>query len=606
MIRISTAAIPGQYLLSALFMACMSLTSCSLLPPGTSTITEAPAAEPLHAAGASATPADSSDSVPPDNSLPEHRVKPFPEDTLLALLTAEFAGQRQQYGLALATYMQEARSTGDPDISERAAQIAQFTGTSQQADEASRLWIANDPSSPDAHMARARLLTSKRQYQEALKEYVITHELTGESSYEALAASASIHPDPGSATLLEDFQALTATYPLDPGLWTAIGILEQGNDHNDRALDYFNKALAIDPAALAPSVFKARLLASENRREEALAWVNQVLMTYPDNKTVQVLQARLLLGLERMDEAATAFARLVSQYPDDSTLLLSLGLIEYDLKRDQAAEEHLRELTERGEHLPQAYYYRALIAERAEEFDKAFELFASVQGGREFMAAQSSAARILYITRGLDQTISFLNVVIRHHPAQASDLAALQADFYMQDKRPEAALQIYDQALEQKPDSKNLLFGRAMLLGEQNDLFGLERDLRHLLSLDPDNAEALNALGYTLLDRTNRLDDARVLIEKAYQLNPQSPAIIDSLGWYYFRTGELTRAEPLLKQAYDLSSDHEIAAHYGELLWALGRNHEAMGIWKQGLDDHPDSQLIHDTMQRLDVRDSNH
>ena len=111
----------------------------------------------------------------------------------------------------------------------------------------------------------------------------------------------------------------------------------------------------------------------------------------------------------------------------------------------------------------------------------------------------------------------------------------------------------------------------------------------------------MNALGYTLADKTDRLDEALVLVQQANQLSPNNPAIIDSLGWIHYRLGDLYKALELLQQAYNDFPDHEVAAHLGEVLWQLERNEEAQQIWQQGLEDTPDSSVIKDTQQRLKV-----
>lgn len=528
-------------------------------------------------------------------------VKPFETDTLLSLLTAEFAGQRQQFDLALQQYMEEARRTREPAIAARAAQVAQFTGHPAEAEEASNLWIELAPNDPEAYMTHAQTMMVTRRYAEALDALARVKELTGESEYESLAATVAVQNDPSIPELLDKMDNMAERYPRDASLWTAMGILQQAINHPDDAVEMYDAALQIDADAIAPAVFKARLLAQSDQPEQALGWIDQVLQRHPDNKGVQVLRARLLLSMERMEEAASAFSSLYQQYPDDTALLLSLGLIEYDLGRNTEADQHLGELIERREHLPQAYYYRALVAERTGNPMKAFEYFANVQGEREFLPAQASAATILYKKRGIEQAAAYLMVVKQHHPEAATDLNKIQADLYIVAKRPDEALMTYSVALQKDPNNKDLLFARAMLLGELNQVEGLERDLRQILSLDPDNAEALNALGYTLVDKTDRLDEALPLLQKAYRLHPDSPAVIDSLGWYYFRTQEYARSEPLLRRAFSLSKDHEIAAHYGELLWTIGRTSEAASTWRDGLKDKPDSPFIKETLDRLNI-----
>jgi Flp pilus assembly protein TadD len=138
-----------------------------------------------------------------------------------------------------------------------------------------------------------------------------------------------------------------------------------------------------------------------------------------------------------------------------------------------------------------------------------------------------------------------------------------------------------------------------MLAEKRGDLALLESDLRFILEREPDNAMALNALGYTLADRTTRFSEAKALIEQAHQLDPNDPAIIDSLGWVNYRLGNLTEAERLLRKALKQFPDQEVAAHLGEVLWAQGKQKEARQVWRDALKAQPDSKILRSTLQRL-------
>ena len=138
-----------------------------------------------------------------------------------------------------------------------------------------------------------------------------------------------------------------------------------------------------------------------------------------------------------------------------------------------------------------------------------------------------------------------------------------------------------------------------MLAEKRDDLSQLERDLRFIIEREPDNAMALNALGYTLADRTTRYAEAKELIELAYQISPEDPAILDSLGWVNYRLGRLDEAERLLRQALQRFPDHEVAAHLGEVLWAQGKQREARKVWAGALKEQPDSPVLRSTLQRL-------
>ncbi|MDP2266703.1 MAG: tetratricopeptide repeat protein, partial [Thiobacillus sp.] len=155
------------------------------------------------------------------------------------------------------------------------------------------------------------------------------------------------------------------------------------------------------------------------------------------------------------------------------------------------------------------------------------------------------------------------------------------------------------EGLKRYPDSANLLYDRAMAAEKLGKLDVLEADLRRAIVLRPDDAQAYNALGYTLADRTNRLPEALVLLDKALTLSPEDPYILDSVGWAQYRAGNLLRAQAYLEQAYKLRPDPEIAAHLGEVLWAKGQRDEAGKLWQAGLQSHPQNEVLLETLRRL-------
>ena len=181
----------------------------------------------------------------------------------------------------------------------------------------------------------------------------------------------------------------------------------------------------------------------------------------------------------------------------------------------------------------------------------------------------------------------------------AIQLYLIEVETLSANNQGERAWKVIQQALQQYPDDMNLLYTRAMQAEKRNDLAQMEKDLRLIIQREPDNAMALNALGYTLSDRTTRYAEAKTLIEQAHQLTPEDPAVLDSLGWVNFRLGNLDEAERLLRQALERFPDQEVAAHLGEVLWNNGKQREAKQIWSKFLKDQPDSPVLRGTIKRL-------
>jgi tetratricopeptide (TPR) repeat protein len=218
---------------------------------------------------------------------------------------------------------------------------------------------------------------------------------------------------------------------------------------------------------------------------------------------------------------------------------------------------------------------------------------------REFRDAKALAAQILIDTAFASDIRQFFHDQRRIYPSAAEQLFLLEAES-LRDWAGES-LAAYDRGLSAFPQSFSLLYGRAMIHESEGTLLAMENDLRSILAQDPNHAATLNALGYSLTNRTQRYEEAAELIERALALSPGDPAIMDSLGWVYYKLGQYVQSESLLREAHAAFPDPEVAAHLGEVLWAQGREIEAKDVWQDGLrrvNDHP---IILEAIDRLGV-----
>ena len=165
----------------------------------------------------------------------------------------------------------------------------------------------------------------------------------------------------------------------------------------------------------------------------------------------------------------------------------------------------------------------------------------------------------------------------------------------------EAYFSVLDKGLEAAPDELSLLYSSAMAAEQVGRLDILETRLRRLIELQPDNAQAYNALGYTLADKTDRFDEAKALLVRALELSPDDPVYIDSMGWVEFKLKDYEKSITLLQRAYELERHPEIAAHLGEALWAQGREVEAKSVWTSALDQFPDNDVLLETVERYEM-----
>jgi tetratricopeptide (TPR) repeat protein len=300
-----------------------------------------------------------------------------------------------------------------------------------------------------------------------------------------------------------------------------------------------------------------------------------------------------------MEDAKVQFSSLVQQYPDDDELRFSLALVCLEAKAWDEAAGYLEELIERGAHVDSAHLNLGRIHEERNDPQSALAEYAQVGPGPDFLSAQLRQADILMSNGSAAEASKRLAEARESQPDFAIQLYLIEAETLSNNNQIDRGWQVLNQALKQYPDDLNLLYTRSMMAEKRGDLAQMEKDLRAILKREPENAMALNALGYTLSDRTTRYAEAKELIEKAHSLNPEDPAVLDSLGWVNYRLGNLDEAERLLRQALERFPDHEVAAHLGEVLWAKGEQREARKVWGKALKEQPDSPILRSTLLRL-------
>ena len=324
----------------------------------------------------------------------------------------------------------------------------------------------------------------------------------------------------------------------------------------------------------------------------------------PDEQRLRQAYARQLVEQQQYDKALEQFRELQQRAPEDDDLRLSLAMVAIEARAWDDARTQLQKLLERDTHTDAAHLHLGRLAELREEPDTALQEYAAVSPGSSYLNAQARLSDLRIRSGNADEAIAALVAARSNQPDYALQLYMLEIEKLVQLDRLDSAWYRSTEAVNRYPDDLNLRYSRAMLAEKRNDLRSLESNLRLILEREPDNSMALNALGYTLADRTTRYDEARELIERAYAISPEDPAILDSLGWVNFRQGRLDEAEKRLRQALDASYDAEIATHLGEVQWVRGQRDEARAIWEKAFTEEPANRVLRETLQRLTGRDA--
>lgn len=529
----------------------------------------------------------------------------FEASTLYSLLLAEIAGQRQQLAVALANYLEEARYTRDPAIAERATRIAQYVGSNKYALEASEVWTDIDPNNALAHQSRAHALLMAGDFSNALTHMTAEFELSGDSQFDYLALSSQPLEHSEKILLLNKIEQLTQEYSDYAQLWMAQGTLLLHLEDYPAALISFDTALELRSDYTAAALSKARTLRKLGHFENALTLLDTLHSDLPTHKGIGILRARILIDLKDFNEARVSFQELSKQFDNDTSIKLSLALLHIELKEFDRAIAILSALTLNNTISNDAYFYLARIAELQEDGHRAISNYNQVQTGPQLLTALVRSSNLLLTLEGINATRDYISRKRGEFPDYNIELVQLEIELLIKEKDYPTAYQVVNDALSENPENTNLLYSRGLLSERMGNLKQLETDLRHIMSINPENAEAMNALGYTLANKTDRLEEALTLIRQALILSPNNPAIIDSLGWAYYRLGDLDRALEYLQQAFKDFPDPEVAAHLGEVLWQMERKDEAKEIWLQGLEQQPESSVILETQERLKTNSAN-
>lgn len=528
----------------------------------------------------------------------------FPAETLYALLVAEMAGNRNRFDIALGNYIQQAHRTRDPKVAARATHIGQYLKAHQATLDTAQLWLELEPSSNEARLIVATELSLSGRLLEAFKQSKILLERNSTTLFQDIAARAARATDTQREQLLQAYTALLAEHPKFLQLLVGRGLLQQQQGQLDTALKDAKAALKQQEDYIPAAILEAKLLNQLKRPNEALKNLSGILERHPDNERLRLQYARLLSAYD-LDRAYEQFTILTEQSPYDPDLRLSLALICTERGNSQEAKQHFDTLLLQQQRVPTAHYYLGRIAEQSEQTDQALQHYLKVDSGADFLPALLQASNIMLKREDFTANSGRFNEAREKFPKQSEHLFLLESEILREQKQLQRAEQSLTQGLRALPLNTKLLYSRAMLLESQKKLPRAEADLRTIIKYEPDNATALNALGYTLADNTpansnsERLAEALEMIEKALNITPHDPAVIDSLGWVHYRLGNLEEAILRLHQAMKAYPDPEIAAHLGEALWAAGDHSKASEIWIEGMQLDPENSIIADTVERL-------
>lgn len=517
----------------------------------------------------------------------------FEPEVLYLLLTAELAGQKGQYRVALEGYLRAARLVNDPRISERAVKVALFLKDYPKAGEAIELWLANDSDDLMARKVAAMLALMNEDKDAAIDHlnFLLTTDPAGfESSL--LEIVKSLEREGKGELVFDVLEYLSIIHPEQTAILFVQSLLSMQQNNSEMALQKVQKALAIQPDWNKALLLQSQIVAGLGDTERAESILREAIEKRPENVKLKEILARVLIKATKFEEAVEVFQQVLEQEPEDLDSQYALALLYLQVERDDKAKKIFLSLLDQPGWDDKASFHLGRLDVAGGDFKRARVWFDKITRGPYLFDAKIATVGLLLDQKQYSEAEQFLGQLNFENQSQELRVVLIKAELWGKQSRYQEAYDLLTATLQTMPEQKELLYTRALIAEHLGFLDVAEGDLKAILEKHPDDASALNALGYTLADRGERLEQAEIYLNRALEIEPDDPVIIDSYGWLLFRQGQYEKALEYLQKAYDQEQEAEIAGHLVEVLWQLGRQQEAREVYRGALQKAGDDEYL--------------
>ncbi|MBC3861212.1 tetratricopeptide repeat protein [Undibacterium jejuense] len=531
------------------------------------------------------------------------------DELFYKILTAEIAYQRGSWQAAYVTLLTTAQQTRDPRLARRSAEIALSAKQAGEALVAIRLWRELAPDSNEATQYYLGFMVMNNNLSEI--KQVFTEKLANADSKQygviMLQAQRLLSRARDKNAAFDVLEEILAPYKALPEAHLALAQGAYNKGDGQRAIIEAKIMLAAHPE----SQLAILTIAQASAQPDAAQALAGFIAKNPGARDIRLAYASILIDLKQFDKAQEQFQLLLRDTPDDLNSMYTLGVLALGKNQLQQAEEYflryLKTLEEKSEDRDATSTYMNLagIAIDRKDYKSAQEWLAKIESyeGRNpaWFNAQLRRASLLIKLSNTDEALSLLHELKPTAENDQLQVIQTEAQILRDTRQTDRAEQVFKAGLAAHPNSPDLMYDYAMLLESQDRVLQMETLLRKVIELAPNSQHAYNALGYSFADRNIKLEEALVLIEKANQLAPDDPFILDSLGWVKFRLAKYDEAETALRRAYELRPDADIAVHLGEVLWRAGNKDKAVKLWREARTKDPENSSLKSTLDRLNV-----
>ncbi len=521
--------------------------------------------------------------------------------TLEELLVMNFASYQGDWATATSSAISAAMSSNDFRVARSATLLALRNDDYQASATAAKMWLELKPDSINAQNMNILSLVGSDQIDAAklaIEEQIGEQDIT--DYVKQLAGLLVRQKSAESGFEIADY--MTQQYPASAQVFASAAYVAQTFKKYEAAEVWADRALSLKPGWDLAAQLNANLLNEQNKLEERAAFISQFVADFPHSVAMRINHAAELGRSENYEDAYNLMLEVLKDAPKNVNALQYAAALAEQLDNNKKSEEHLSKALRVEPENDEVRWSLARLAAIDKKYATAERLFDEIRDQSMYVRAQIQVANMRNETQGVRLAVNTLRALQPRTQADYVQVAITRHYLLMGAYQYEEAFGYINETLVYLPENLELLYARALVAAELGKVDITEKDLSIIIDQQPEHANALNALGYTLADQTDRYHEAKELIVRALELRPDDAHILDSMGWVSYRLNDFETAIEYLQKAYDASPEAEVAAHLGEVLWESGEREKANEIFRKSFAEDNDNPILNNVIERYGIQ----